>query len=194
MIYRLQQYSDDTFGYLGIDGDEYTKTSNGSRVICTQGEDEDRESFIRDNGITFSSNKQYGYNENLDRLVNDPDPETRMKVAKDGYAIDILQNDDFGYVVEATIPHIDDDQLNKLVNSKHRMVRAKVAKRGYGLKTLVHDEEWYVRMTVADQGYGLDLLVKDKDKYVRAGVKCYLEMNDLTLEQWKKLYPDKCAK
>lgn len=55
------------------------KFQNNAGVICTQGENEDREEFISKNGITFSEN-QYGSNEML-KLVYDSSGIVRKAVA-----------------------------------------------------------------------------------------------------------------
>lgn len=189
MDYRLQQYEDGTFGYLYIDGNKYYNFKTKSKVVCTQGEDEDRNEFIDKNNITFQK-KQYGSNLKLDmqvndknefariivvkygyglnKFVNDKDEHVREEVAKRGYNLDILINDENQSVRAAVAEH--GYGLDILINDESGIVRECVAKHGYGLNRLVNDECWYVRKMVAQQGYGLDILVNDKDEHVRREV------------------------
>lgn len=196
MNYRLQQYEDGTFGYLGFDGTEKYNKYTDSLVVCTQGEDEDREEFIYNNSISFIKN-QYGSNEKLDRLVNDSDSKNREDmakqgygleklvydrhysvreaVAKQGYGLDILVNDKYESIRRQVA--ISAGKLNRqdilaiLINDTNAFdVRSAVARAGYGLEKLVNDENSWVRAAVADQGYGLDVLVNDKDFVVRSNV------------------------
>ena len=81
--------------------------------------------------------------DNLDKLINDPDPHVRTAVAEKGYGLD------------------------KLINDKDPDVRLAVAKQGYSLDILINDKNEYVRAEVAKQGYGLDKLINDKDWWVR---------------------------
>ena len=81
--------------------------------------------------------------DNLYKLINDPDPHVREVVAEKGYGLD------------------------KLINDKDPDVRLAVAKQGYSLDILINDKNEYVRAEVAKQGYGLDKLINDKDWWVR---------------------------
>lgn len=149
MGYRLQAYDDNTFGYLGIDGDKYNKYNSEAKVVCTQGEYESREDFIKSNRLEIDQD-QYGYNERLDYLfVNSDDYECREMAAIDGYALD------------------------KLVNDRKWEVRVIVARHCYGLAKLVDDKSWRVRYEVANQGYGFATLRYDDNEKVRQVVKNY---------------------
>ena len=64
--------------------------------------------------------------DNLDVLVND-DWHVRKEVAKQGYGLD------------------------KLVNDEDEDVRKEVAKHGYGLDKLINDKDWEVRLEVLHQ-------------------------------------------
>ena len=121
--YRLQKYEDGTYGYYKIDGNEKYNLTTESPVICTQGEDEDREEFIRKNDITFTKN-QYGSNEKLDKLVNSSDYRMRKEVADVNYG------------------------LEKLINDEDEEVRAAVARQGYALDKLYNDSSYEVRKGV----------------------------------------------
>ena len=165
--YHLQQYEDGTFGYYLIDGDEHCNYKTESKVICMQGEDEDRNEFIAKNGIIFRQN-QYGSNLKLDTQINYGDYHVRVEVARQGYGLEKLINDK-DYDVSIAVA----EQcygLDKLVNDESFWVREAVAEQGYGLDKLVNDVDYRVRAEVADQGNGLDKLVNDKDGYVRAAV------------------------
>ena len=81
--------------------------------------------------------------DNLDKLINDPNQNIREAVAKKGYGLDKLINDESWYV------------------------RIEVADQGYGLDKLINDEDSEVREAVVNQGYGLDKLINDPDQYVR---------------------------
>ena len=81
--------------------------------------------------------------DNLDILINDPNPNVRAAVAEKRYGLD------------------------KLINDESPFVRTAVAKQGYNLDILINDENEYVRAEVAKQGYGLDKLINDKDWWVR---------------------------
>lgn len=110
MDYRLQQYEDGAFGYLNIDGDNYNNFETESKVVCTQGEDEDRDEFISKNNITFQTN-QYGSNLKLDMQVNDEDWNVRKAIAEQGYGLDKLINDENEYVHNAATKYL--KTLNK---------------------------------------------------------------------------------
>lgn len=77
------------------------------------------------------------------KLLYSDNPNIRGAIARYGYGLDILINDECSYV------------------------RMNLARGGYELDKLINDEEWYVRNAVAEQGYGLDILVKDIHPVVR---------------------------
>lgn len=84
-------------------------------------------------------------------------------------------------------------KLDKEVTSKDSDVRWQMAYQGYGLEVLVNDKNASVRRAVAIRGFGLDKLSLDKELWVRERVDMYLKDNNLTLEEWKSKYPEKCA-
>ena len=167
MKYLLQQYEDGTFGYLGIDGNEHYNLITDSKVICTQGKNEDRDEFIAKNNIIFQKN-QYGSDLKLDQQVNDKNWVVRVSIALQGYGLDKLIDDEDWQVREAIAWH--DYGLDKLINDKNWLVRRRVATRGYGLDKLINDSDNSVREAVAEQGYGLDKLINDEDCRVRREV------------------------
>ena len=169
--YFLQQYEDGTFGYLHNDGDEENNVSTGSKVVCTQGKDEDREEFIAKNGITFRQN-QYGSNLNLDLQILYGDWSVRIAVAKQGYGLDKLVND-YHWLVRKAVAE-QGYGLDKLINDKDSIIREAVAQQGYGLDKLIDDKEEAVREVVAQRGYGLDKLIDDESCCVCAVVVDYL--------------------
>lgn len=202
--YRLQLYDNGSLGYLGIDGDKTQNFNTRALVISTQGEDEDRESFIRRNRLNIGSDV-YGYDERLDRIVNDPDADketlimrkyglgklvydenvlVRMHIAQRGYYLDILINDS-DYEVRREVAG-QRYNLSILINDKEWQVRAEVADQGYGLDRLIRDPHPGVRREVALQGYGLDILYADPNADVREAVKEYLDWKGLTLNEWIK--------
>ena len=147
----------------------------------------------------------YGTNPEKDKMVNSYYPKDRLKMAKEGYGLDILINDknwvvreavtkrgyglnilvkDENCLVRAAVADQDYD-LNILVNDKDWVVREAVANQGYGLDILINDEDYDVRRAVVYQGYGLDVLINDKSGKVREAVKNYLTFHNLTIEQWK---------
>ena len=141
----LQEYANETYGYLDIDGDKNANFKTHSRVIAQQGENESREDFIAKNNLYFSKG-EYGSNLKLDQEINEIDPEERRKVAEQGYGLKILINDE------------DPD------------VRAEVANQGYGLNKLINDKSSTVRVAVANQGHGLKELSTDSSSAVRSAV------------------------
>lgn len=185
MKYRLQQYTDGSFGYLSLDGDNYFKFLSDARVLCTQGEDEYREDFIKNNRIEFIKN-QYGSNWELDVLVNDKNWEVRASIIEKDYALDKLIWDKDWRVRELVLKH--GYGLDILINDTDYLTRRVLARRGYGLDILVNDEHPHVRQAVIEQGYGLDKLINDKDEMVRMSVHEYLVKNHLTILQWKDLH------
>lgn len=115
MNYRLQQYEDGAFGYLNIDGNNYNNFETESKVLCTQGEDEDRDEFINKNNITFQTN-QYGSNLKLDMQINDEDWNVRKAIAEQGYGLDKLVNDENEYVHNAATKYLKTHNKSAKVN------------------------------------------------------------------------------
>ena len=106
--------------------------------------------------------------DNLDILINDPNPNVREEKEKKGYGLDILISDEDSEVKEAVANQ--GYGLDKLINDEDLYIRLEVVKQGYGLDKLINDEDPFVRVAVARQGYGLDILINDKNPYVRAAV------------------------
>ena len=167
MEYLLQQYEDGTFGYLGIDGNEHYNLTTDSKVICTQGKNEDRDEFITKNKITFKPN-QYGSNIKLDRMVNHWDILNHKTVAYQGYGLEKLIND--RWAETRAVVASQGYRLEKLINDEDWRVRREVAKQKYRLDILINDEDFHVRIVVAALGYGLDKLINDENFYVRTNV------------------------
>ena len=67
--------------------------------------------------------------DNLDILINDPNPNVRAAVAEKGYGLD------------------------KLINDKSWYVRKIIANQGYGLDILINDEDSYVKEIVIKKLY-----------------------------------------
>lgn len=130
-----------------------------------------------------------GFGRNV--LANDSEEAVRGALAKQGYALDKFINDPSGYV--RTFVARQGYGLDKLVDDESENVRAAVAKHGYGLEKLVNDKHFYVRQVVASQGYGLDKLIRDDDYSVCYEAKAYLHKHKISLEEWQKQNPDKCA-
>ena len=125
----------------------------------------------------------YGTNPEKDKMVKSNYWRDRLRMAKEGYGLNILINDG-DYDIRREVAN-QGYGLNILINDEDYDVRIAVAEQGYGLDILINDENLYVRKVVADQGYGLDTLINDKDWYVRKAVKNHLTSHNLTLEQWK---------
>ena len=132
---------------------------------------------------------QQGYG--LNKLVYDGCWLVRGHVANQSYGLDILVNDEHWAVREAVAEQR--YGLDKLIHDVDWRVRKAVAKQGYGLNLLVNDSHEYVRVTIALQGYGLDKLLNDKTDWVVDNARTWLEDNNLTLEQWKGKYPERCV-
>lgn len=81
-----------------------------------------------------------------------------------------------------------------LVNDSDYRVRIQVAQNDYKLDKLVNDEDLHVRAAVAERGYGLNKLANDSEIEVSLAVSYWLNIHDLTLEQWEEKYPDKVVK
>ena len=103
----------------------------------------------------------YGTDFEKDKMPKSNNWEDRLKMAKQGYGLDVLINDENCYI------------------------RVAVIKQGYGLDILINDEDCDVRTAIARQGYGLDILINDEDEEVQEAVKNYLYAHNLTLKQWK---------
>ena len=104
----------------------------------------------------------------LDILINDEDERVREAVAEQGYGLDKLINDNHGWVRARVAEQ--GYGLDILINDTHESVRRAVAEQGYGLDKLINDNIAFVRAEVARQGYGLDILINDKDDDVRQAV------------------------
>ena len=135
----------------------------------------------------------YGTDPKKDKMVKSDDWEDRLKMAEEGYGLDILINDKRWVVREAVAEQ--GYGLDILINDKHWEVRAAVAEQGYGLDILVNDKDWRVRATVAEQGYGLDILINDKDWYIRTvvaeqgyGLDILVNDEDLKVQEAVKKY------
>ena len=81
-----------------------------------------------------------------------------------------------------------------LVNDSDYRVRIQVAQNDYKLDKLVNDKDLRVRAAVAERGYGLNKLANDSEIEVSLAVSYWLNIHDLTLEQWEEKYPDKVVK
>lgn len=136
--------------------------------------------------ISFARDEKF-----LDILVNDTDYRVRQAVARKGYRLDTLVNDDSSFVRQAVAKK--GYGLDILINDKSWWVRYTVAKKGYGLNVLVNDEDWRVRKVVFEKKYGLDKLVNDESCAVKFAVQEWLNTNNMTLEEWKSKYPDRCV-
>lgn len=190
MLYKLQKYEDNTFGYLNIDGDYKYRFRDKCKVVVTQ-RNESREEFIEKNHIEFNLN-QYGSNlefdirvndswgerlamanskYGLDKLVYDEDVNIRYAVAALGYYLDILIHDKEFMIRTAVANH--GYGLDILINDEDYRVRWAVARQDYKLDVLMYDESSLVRETVAQRGYGLDILINDIDVNVRKAAENY---------------------
>ena len=105
----------------------------------------------------------------LQALAKDDESIVRAAVARQGYALDSF---------------IDDPEP---------AVRFEVAMHGHELGRLAGDAAYTVRKAVALQGFGLDALAEDSVAGVREEVERYLALSGMSLEEWVKENPDKCA-
>ena len=157
-------------------------TVKNTKNFTPYGTDSEKDKMVRSNywGDRLEMAKE-GYGLNL--LINDEDWRVRRAVARQGYGLDILINDKYCGVRKAVAEQ--GYVLDALINDEHWGVRKAVAKQSYGLDILINDEDYDVRIAVANQGYGLDILVNDEHWGVRKAVKNYLTAHNLTLKQWK---------
>lgn len=96
-------------------------------------------------------NHRYGFNAELDKLVDSVKIEDRLYVAQLGYAPE------------------------KLYNDKDWRVRRAVAKNGYYLSKLKDDSDWRVRFAVARQQYALPQFITDSNETVRGYAQSRIE-------------------
>ena len=145
------------------------------------GTDSEKDNIVKSNyWVNRLKMAEEGYGLNI--LVNDEDWHVRRAVANQGYGLDILINDEDWRVREAVAKQ--GYGLDILINDEDWKVREAVAKQGYGLDILINDKDWKVRAAVANQGYGLDILINDKDWKVQKAVLDYFKENNLTLAEW----------
>ena len=140
---------------------------------------------------------------NIDEWLNSDDWDKRCVVARQGYRLDKLVNDENEWVRTAVYDYLNehnyksifdwakdnnvDLDIDEWLNSDNWTKRYAVAKQGYGLNKLVNDENSDVRYVVAKQGYGLDKLVNDKDKFIFNVVYEYVkEHNYKSVFNWAK--------
>ena len=115
----------------------------------------------------YSTGQEY----EIDKLVNNEDPEVRLAAAKQGYGLDKLVYDK-NYIVRIAVVE-QNYRLPVLVHDKSIEVRKAVIKQGYGLGYLSDDESSVIRIAVAEKAGELgreDILEKlsnDKDEHVR---------------------------
>ena len=107
-----------------------------------------------------------GVNIDIDEWLNSDDWIKRLEVAKAGYHLDVLINDEIDDIRSCAA--LQCNNLDILIHSKDYKIRCEVARQGYGLDVLVYDTNPNVRCEVARQGYGFDILVHDTDPNVRA--------------------------
>lgn len=98
---------------------------------------------------------EYGRDQDLDKLVNDPDEDVRAAVTWRGRDkdLDILANDKDEWVRESVAYQGRDKDLDRLVSDKDWHVRSTVAEQGRDkdLDKLAHDEKAIIRSQVAEQ-------------------------------------------
>lgn len=82
-------------------------------------------------------------NEQLEEMISSDDVFVRNEVAKQGYSLAILVNDE-SWVVRREVAR-QGYRLDLLINDQDTDVRAEVAKQGYGLDKLIDDSSWCVR-------------------------------------------------
>ena len=92
----------------------------------------------------------YGTDPEKDKMVNSSYYRNRLKMAEQGYGLDVL------------------------INDENWRVRRTVAEQGYGLDILINDKGLPIREAVAKQGYGLEVLINDEKEDVRKSVFEYL--------------------
>ena len=110
----------------------------------------------------------YGTNPEKNKMVKSYYPKDRLEMAKEGYGLNLLINDEDWAIRRAVVRQ--GYGLDILINDKYCGVREAVANQGYGLPILINDKNWIIREAAAYQGYGLDVLINDEDCDVRIAV------------------------
>lgn len=104
----------------------------------------------------------------LIELCKSPNAEIRQMVAREGYCLNVLADDNCDSVRREVAAQ--GYNLSTFVKDRYYLVRKAVAEQGYGLDLLYKDKITDVRVAVAKQGYRLDIMIDDKSPYVRAEV------------------------
>lgn len=130
----------------------------------------------------------------LDVFIDDEDALVRETIAKYGYGLDKLINDENKWVRLIAqeqlkeLKPVEEDKLFNLefedkielikqgkyldifIKAGNPLVRLAIAEQGYKLDVLINDKSEYVRAEVANKGYRLDILINDGSAYVREAV------------------------
>ena len=85
------------------------------------------------------------------------------------------------------------EQLERWFQSRDFTKRGCAAWEGYKLEVLINDPHPHVRSCVANSYYGLDKLATDPNECVTEEVQRMLDLAKLTLDEWAKRYPERCA-
>lgn len=128
--------------------------------------------------------------EGRNALLNSPNRNSRLFLAKNGFKLEDLKNDE-EWVVRMYVAlhgvnlqnYIKDESsavrkivaengigLDILKDDKDDLVRLAVVKQNYQLENFVNDRSFFVRRWLADKGVCLDVLVHDRNPVVRAAV------------------------
>lgn len=97
------------------------------------------------------------------------------------------------YIPEYTLYEELSDGKKEMVDSPNPDIRRTAAAWGYGPDKLVDDPEMAVQIELAERGWGLDKLVNHSDRQITYQVENALKREGLTLNEWIKKHPDKCA-
>ena len=134
---------------------------DGCVHINCQNENESQEKLVK--GVTENSIKETSTNQNKEVL--NLSTQGKLKMVKNHENLCVLTVDKDTYIHKAVAKQ--GYGLDKLVNDDSWVVRRAVAEQGYGLDKLINDNDLNVRKTVAEQGYGLDILINDEDENVQ---------------------------
>lgn len=124
-------------------------------------------------------------------MVDSPDNDLRYEAVHRGYGLDRLIADPIMYIRRAVAEQ--GYGLETLLHDEDENVRSRIARMGYGLETLVGDPSPLVRYQVARQAWGLGALAADPDPSVRQAVTVTLLERDMTMGEWLRGNPDRCA-
>ena len=118
---------------------------------------------------------------NIDEWLNSDDWDKRCVVARQGYRLDKLVNDENECIFNVVYEYVKEHNYKSVFNW------AKENNIDIDIDEWINSNDWYKRYEVAEQGYGLNKLIYDEHRYVRCAVYDYLkEHNYKSVLDWAK--------